>query len=82
MLNKFGRTEENWYLPTLSQNDKVEFDNGVIKGTGKICGIASESVAVIGKGYIVQPDEPIKNETYEYSHVVIHEVHLNPIKTN
>jgi hypothetical protein len=79
MLNNFGRTEENWYLETLTQEQKIEFDNGAVKGTGKICGIASEGVPVLGKAYIVQPDEPIKNEVYDYTHIVIHEVYLNPI---
>ncbi len=87
MENVFGRTEENWYLKELPQNQKVEFNNGVIKGNGSICGIASESVAILGKGYIVKP----KLDTFEfitegdfaeynYSHLVIFEIHLTPIE--
>lgn len=70
------------YIPTESeytQDQKVEFDNGVIKGIGKIVGIATTPQAVIGRSYIIEPDVPIKNETYPYSHFVCFEVHLKPV---
>ncbi len=79
METKFGRNEENWYLEQLDQNQKVKYDNGVINGTGKIVGCASESVAVLGKGYIIEPDISITNETYPWTHFVCFEVHLEKI---
>ena len=77
MKNNFGRTEKNWYLEELKQGQKIEFDNGSVKGTGIICGISHESVVLLGKGYIIKPDVEI--DGYEYSHITICEVYLNPI---
>jgi hypothetical protein len=77
MKNNFGRTEENWYIEELKQGQKVEFDNGSIKGTGIICGISHENTVLLGKGYIILPDTTFEN--YDYSHIVIFEIHLNPI---
>lgn len=77
MKNIFGRTSKNWYLKELKQGQKVEFNNGSIKGTGVICGISSNGLPLLGKGYIILPDEKITE--YNFSHISMHEVYLNPI---
>ncbi len=77
MKNIFGRTEENWYLEELKQDQKVEFNTGVVKGTGMVCGISSNGVPLAGKSYIIKLDEPIKD--FEYSHISLSEMFLNPI---
>lgn len=61
------------------QDEKVSYDNGVVKGTGKVVGIATNGQAVIGKSYIIQPDVPITNETYPYTHFTIFEIHLKSL---
>ncbi len=78
MKNIFGSTEENWYLEELKQDQKVEFNTGTIKGTGKVCGISGNGVPLAGKSYIIQLDELIKD--FEYSHISLPEICLNPIK--
>jgi hypothetical protein len=72
MKNVFGRTEKNWYLETLEQGQRVKFtfDNGETIHTGKICGISSNSLPVMGKTYIVEPD----NKIGDYSHVAVPEI--------
>lgn len=77
MINIFGRTQENWYLDELKQDQKVEFNTGVVKGTGKVCGVSGNGVPLAGRSYIVQLDEPIKD--FEYSHISLSEIFLNPI---
>ncbi len=74
MENNFGRTEENWYLEVLKQNQRIKFDNGVVNGTGVICGIASNPVPVLGYTYIVKPDKKID----DYTHIVMGEIYLTP----
>lgn len=63
---------------TYTQDQKVIFDNGVIKGTGKVVGVANSAQAVIGHSYIIEPDSPIKNQTYPFTHFVCFEVHMKP----
>ena len=65
---------------TFTQNQKVSYDNGVIKGTGKIVGIATNPQTIIGRSYIIEPDISISNETYPYTHFVCFEIHLKEYK--
>lgn len=78
MINIFGRTEENWYLDELEQDQKVEFNTGVVKGTGIICGISSNGVPLAGKSYIIKLDEPILD--VKFTHISLPEIYLNLIK--
>ncbi len=82
MKNIFGRTEENWYLEELIQDQRVEYsiDNGITIKTGVICGMANTGVPIAGKTYIIKPDEEISVSEYKYSHIVMPEVLINPIK--
>ena len=64
----------------MKQDQKVTFDNGVVKGTGKIVGVATNSLPVIGRTYIVEPDQPIKNETYNYSHIAMQEIYIKKVE--
>ncbi len=81
MLNNFGRTEKNWYLDELKQGQRVEFfiDDPKNILTGKICGVAGNGVPVAGKTYIIEPDTAFDKTVYDYTHIVIPEVMLNPI---
>lgn len=63
----------------LKQDDRVSFDIQVLKGTGKVVGVASSEQAIIGKSYIIEPDEPIFSDVYPYSHIVVFAIHLKLI---
>jgi len=52
----------------LKQGTKIEFDVQSLKGTGKIVGISKITMPIIGNLYIIEPDEPINSEIYDYSH--------------
>ncbi len=62
-----------------SQNQRVAFDNGTIKGTGKVVGVALSEQPIIGATFIIEPDEPITNSTYPYTHFVCTELHLKEV---
>ena len=63
----------------LKQGQKVHYDCSGVKGTGKIVGIASNGVPLVGKTYIIEPDEPFNNEVYPYTHFVCPELYLTII---
>ncbi len=77
MKTIFGRSGDNYYLPQLKQNQRVEFDMDGIIGKGTICGITGADMPIVGKTYIILPDNLIENS--EYSHICIPEFYLNPI---
>lgn len=77
MKNIYGRTEKDWYLEELKQDQKVEFNTGTVKGTGTICGISGNGVPLAGRSYIIKLDEPIKD--FEYTHISLPEILINPI---
>lgn len=60
----------------LKQNQRVSFKINDIQGKGKIVGMATSGSPIIGKSYIIEPDEPISNEVYDYSHFVAFEYQL------
>lgn len=62
----------------LKQGQKVHYDYGV-KGTGKIVGVATNGVPLVGKTYIIEPDESFNNEVYPYTHFVCPELYLTII---
>ncbi len=63
----------------LKQGQKISYKIGDLIGTGKIVGMALNEQAIIGGTYIVEPDSPINNNTYEYSHFVSPEAYLTKI---
>jgi hypothetical protein len=62
------------------QNQKVEFNiPASVSGYGKIVGVATNGDPILGRTYIIEPDSPISNEAYQYSHFVCFETYLKPI---
>lgn len=57
----------------LKQGTRVEFEIQGLKGKGAIVGIAANGAPVIGKSYIIEPDEKISTPVYNYSHFVAFE---------
>jgi len=63
----------------LKQGTRVEYDIQTLKGKGTVVGVAVVDQPICGKCYIVQPDEPIRNEVYDYTHFVAWEIQLKTI---
>jgi hypothetical protein len=64
----------------FEQNQKIQYDvPGVMKGTGKIVGLSHAGSAIIGMGYIIQPNVEINNDTYPFSHFTCFEMHIKSI---
>ena len=72
MKTKFGRSVADFYLPLLQDGARVIFDIDTHKGSGCILGVVSEGVAVLGRTYIVKPDEKIG----DYSCIAIGEFYI------
>jgi len=64
----------------LKQGTRVEFNVQGISGEGTVVGVANNGSPIIGKTYIIEPDEPISNEAYDYSHFVAFESELKELK--
>jgi hypothetical protein len=65
------------------QDEIVNYNNGVVWGTGKIVGQSSTELPVIGISYIIEnlkSNIPIPNEGYSYTHFVVFECHIKSIK--
>ena len=61
------------------ENDIVKYDIGLLKGKGKIKGVANSGVTLLGKSYILEDlSGNIPNDTYPYTHFVCFEIHLQP----
>ncbi len=56
-------------MENLKQGTRVEFDVQSLKGKGTIVGIATNGHPIIGKSYIIEPDEKL-SDVYDYSHFV------------
>ena len=54
----------------LEQGTRVEFDIQTLQGKGTVVGLAITNQLIIGNAYIIEPDESIKSEVYNYSHFV------------
>ena len=48
-------------MSDLKQNTRIEFNTQGIIGKGKIVGIGANDLPIIGKMYIIEPDEKIKS---------------------
>jgi hypothetical protein len=60
-------------MARVKQGTRVEFDVQSIKGKGTIVGVATVELPFIGASYIIEPDQKIENETYNYTHFVASE---------
>ena len=60
----------------LKQGQRVEFNLGTLNGTGTVVGKAMSDQPIIGGTYIIEPDEPIRNEVYDYTHFVAQQINL------
>lgn len=63
----------------LKQGTRVEYDVQTLKGKGTIVGVAVVEQPISGQCYIIEPDEPIRNEVYDYTHFVAWGVQLKVI---
>lgn len=54
----------------LKQGQRIRFEISDLKGDGKIVGVANNGHPIIGVLYIIEPDIPINNSVYNYSHIV------------
>lgn len=63
----------------LKQGTRIEFEIADLKGEGTIVGLATTGHPIIGKTYIIEPDVPINNEVYDYTHFVAWESQFKEI---
>ena len=69
------RTEHNWH-----NGEVVEYDNGMMKGIGKVVGVAAAPCAVIGASMIIEDlSYNVPSNDYPFSHFTVFEVHLKRI---
>jgi hypothetical protein len=82
LSNKVSPNLDNVIADTmLKQGTKIKFNSASpIEGTGKIVGVATNAMTFIGRSYIIEPDKPISNETYPYTHCVLYETMFDVIK--
>lgn len=66
-------------MENLKQGTRVAFNVQGIDGRGTIVGLATNGQPIIGKMYIIEPDEKISNEEYDYTHFVAWEYQLRII---
>jgi len=57
----------------LKQGQRIEFKVDQLEGFGKIVGKANNGQPIIGSLYIIEPEVPITNEIYPYSHFALWE---------
>jgi hypothetical protein len=62
-------------MENLKQGTRVEFDIQSFKGKGTIVGVATIGQPIIGKSYIIEPDEKV----YDYTHFVAWECQFKVI---
>jgi len=63
----------------LKQGQRVKFHIGDLIGEGKIVGKALQEQMIIGGTYIIEPDQSIRNEVYDYTHFVAQEIQFELI---
>ena len=52
----------------LEMGTRVHYKIGNLSGDGKIVGLVSTILPILGFTYIIDPDEAIRNSHYNYSH--------------
>jgi len=66
----------------LKQGQRVQYfidSVNPLQGEGTVVGVASNVAPIIGRSYIIEPDKPISNEVYDYSHFIAWEFQLTKI---
>lgn len=63
----------------FKQGTRVEYDVQTLKGKGTVVGCAVVEQPICGKCYIIEPDESIRSEVYDYTHFVAWGVQLKEI---
>lgn len=66
-------------MEDLKQGTRIEFDVQSFKGKGTIVGVATSGQPIIGKSYIIEPDEKLKSDVYDYTHFVAWECQFTVI---
>lgn len=62
-------------------NQRISYDNGVLKGEGLVLGCSTTDQAVLGKGMIIKDlSGNIPTEEYPFDTMAVFEVHLKPIQ--
>lgn len=79
-----------WNSPNLIDlklDDKVQWtsQNGLPAGEGKVKGLASVPLAVLGRNVIIEVDDPVilqqlRDGGYPFTHITQFEVHLTKVK--
>ncbi len=64
------------------QGTRIKFNVQSITGTGKVVGVATIDRPIFGPLYIIEPDEPINSDIYQYTHICASEIELEEIITN
>src|SRR5688572_965374 len=65
----------------LKQGTRITYNiDNSLQGEGEIVGVANNGVPILGIMYIIEPDIPIKNEVYDYSHICVYEYYLKVVK--
>lgn len=67
-------------MERLKQGQRVNFKLTGLEGTGTIVGMSMTEQPVIGGTYIIEPDFPINNEEYDYSHFTLPQVYITLIE--
>lgn len=62
-------------MEKLAQGTLIEYDTQGLKGKGIVVGMTSENFS----SYIIEPETPIKNDTYPWTHFVCPESNLKVI---
>jgi hypothetical protein len=63
----------------LKQGTRVEYNVQTLKGKGTVVGVSVVEQPIVGQCYIIEPDESIRNEVYDYTHFVAWEFQLKVI---
>lgn len=58
----------------LKQGQRVEYNVDNLHGFGKIVGKANNGAPIIGCSYIIEPEIPIYNDVYQYTHFICYEI--------
>jgi hypothetical protein len=63
-------------------NQLVMFDNGEVRGHGRIVGCVNTEMPIIGRTYMVKVEEAegIDPETYPFDTIAVAKIHLAPLE--
>lgn len=61
----------------IRQDTKVLFrlnGDSSMTGIGKVVGMVNQGLPIVGRSYIIEPEQPLENEHYPYTHFVLPEI--------